>query len=477
MDMGKTLLLLDGMALLYRAHFAFITNPIRNSKGFNTSALHGLLNVVLDLRSTHQPTHMAMALDTAAPTARHLLFPEYKAQREAMPEELAASIPLVHRLCEALCLPLVFLDGYEADDIIGTLARRAETEGFTTYMVTPDKDFSQLVTEHTYLLKPGRKGGAAEVEGVQETCKRWEIETPSQVIDILGLWGDASDNIPGVPGVGQKTATKLMAEYGSLEAVLEAACSIKGKLGERLREHGDQARLSRKLATIDVEVPLGHDLAALEIKEPNVTLLEPLLAELEFRSLAKRLLQSVGNFHDETGKQRQAGQNEQLELLGQVMPQEVETEDPKSTQENALTLETYEHQFECLTDETSLRHWVKQWMKQEWLALDTETTDLDPKKAQLLGLSICCESGVACYIPVGGSQPIPEETLRAILQPVLAHAGHWKSGASPQIRSQRVGMARMGDSGSLVGHHGCPSITQTGPTSWVGFSGKGVFKL
>ena len=428
MDMGKTLLLLDGMALLYRAHFAFITNPIRNSKGFNTSALHGLLNVVLDLRSTHQPTHMAMALDTAAPTARHLLFPEYKAQREAMPEELAASIPLVHRLCEALCLPLVFLDGYEADDIIGTLARRAETEGFTTYMVTPDKDFSQLVTEHTYLLKPGRKGGAAEVEGVQETCKRWEIETPSQVIDILGLWGDASDNIPGVPGVGQKTATKLMAEYGSLEAVLEAACSIKGKLGERLREHGDQARLSRKLATIDVEVPLGHDLAALEIKEPNVTLLEPLLAELEFRSLAKRLLQSVGNFQDETGKQRQAGQNEQLELLGQLMSQEVETEDPKSTQENALTLETYEHQFECLTDETSLRHWAKQWMKQEWLALDTETTDLDPKKAQLLGLSICCESGVACYIPVGGSQPIPEETLRAILQPVLAHKGIGKVG-------------------------------------------------
>ena len=184
----------------------------------------------------------------------------------------------------------------------------------------------------------------------------------------------------------------------------------------------------------------------------------------------------MGNFQDETGKQRQAEQNEQLELLGQVMPQEVETEDPKSTQENALTLETYEHQFECLTDETSLRHWVKQWMKQEWLALDTETTDLDPKKAQLLGLSICCESGVACYILWEAHSPYRRRHCAPSYN-LFGSCRHWKSGASPQIRSQRVGMARMGDSGALVGHHGCPSITQTGPTSWVGFSGKGVFKL
>ena len=234
MDMGKTLLLLDGMALLYRAHFAFITNPIRNSKGFQH--LRTAWFAQCSSRSEkHPPTdaygHGAghgRSHCTSSPLSR------IQAQREAMPEELAASIPLVHRLCEALCLPLVFLDGYEADDIIGTLARSAETEGFTTYMVTPGQGlFTIGHRTHLFALSP-RKGGAAEVEGVQETCKRWEIETPSQVIDILGLWGDASDNIPGVPGVGQKTATKLMAEYGSLEAVLEAACSIKGKLGERL---------------------------------------------------------------------------------------------------------------------------------------------------------------------------------------------------------------------------------------------------
>ena len=197
------------------------------------------------------------------------------------------------------------------------------------------------------------------------------------------------------------------------------------------------------------------------IKEPNVTLLSRFWQNLSC-SFAKRLLQSVDQ--DETGKQR-GGQNEQLELLGQVMRQEAESEDAKSTQESALTLETYEHLFECLTDETSLRHWVKQWMKQEWLALDTETTDLDPKKAQLLGLSICCESGVACYIPVGGSQPIPEETLRAILQPVLAHAGIGKVGH--HLKSQRVGMARMGDSGALVGHH--VAIDYSNRTSVMGW--------
>ncbi|MDA7521250.1 DNA polymerase I, partial [Verrucomicrobia bacterium] len=218
--MSKTLFLLDGMALLYRAHFAFISNPIRSSKGVNTSAVYGFLNVLLDLKENRKPTHLAVALDTSAPTERHKIFPDYKAQREAMPEELALAIPEIHRLCKAMNIPLISMDGFEADDIIGTLAREAETKGFTIYMVTPDKDFSQLVTPKTFLFKPGRKGGAPEIEGMDETCKRWQIRHPNQVIDILGLWGDASDNIPGVPGVGEKTAIKLINEYQSIESLL-----------------------------------------------------------------------------------------------------------------------------------------------------------------------------------------------------------------------------------------------------------------
>lgn len=426
--MGKTLFLLDGMALLYRAHFAFISNPIRTSKGLNTSAVYGFLNVLLDLKENRQPTHLAVALDTPEPTERHRIYPEYKAQREAMPEDLAAAIPLIHRLCEAMNIPLLKLDGYEADDIIGTLARKAEKEGFTTYMVTPDKDFSQLVTEHTFLFKPGRKGGAPEIEGVEETCKRWEVERPEQVIDILGLWGDASDNIPGVPGVGEKTAKKLISEHHSIESLLENTSSVKGKMGEKLAANKDQALLSKKLATIDLQVPIDWNETDLAITAPNEDLLKPLIVELEFNALGKRLFgDSFKAGRGFATESKAEGNQFELDFSAASTAENV-TEPNQAEGANLKTLADVPHQYECVQTEEALDAWIQKLSAQEWFCLDTETTGLDPKTVELLGFSFSSEEGKACYLPTVGEGSLPSETIRAKLSPLFENAQIGKVG-------------------------------------------------
>ena len=288
-DTDHKLFLLDGMALVYRAHFAFVTNPIRTSTGRNTSAIYGFANTLLELMAKQRPTHLAVVFDTHAPTARHIEFPAYKAQREAMPEELSAAIPDVKRLIRAFNLPVLELDGYEADDIIGTLAREAEPAGFTTYMVTPDKDFGQLVTGRTLIYKPGRQGDDSEVLGIPEVLAKWGIQRTDQVRDILGLWGDTSDNIPGIPGVGEKTAQKLIAQYDSLENLLEHAGEQKGKLKESLVKFREQAILSKRLATIDTKVPLPFEPEKLLIGPRDDETLRALLMEFEFNTLGRRL--------------------------------------------------------------------------------------------------------------------------------------------------------------------------------------------
>lgn len=416
------------MALLYRAHFAFISNPIRTSKGLNTSAVYGFLNVLLDLKENRQPTHLAVALDTPEPTERHRIYPEYKAQREAMPEDLAAAIPLIHRLCEAMNIPLLKLDGYEADDIIGTLARKAEKEGFTTYMVTPDKDFSQLVTEHTFLFKPGRKGGAPEIEGVEETCKRWEVERPEQVIDILGLWGDASDNIPGVPGVGEKTAKKLISEHHSIESLLENTSSVKGKMGEKLAANKDQALLSKKLATIDLQVPIDWNETDLAITAPNEDLLKPLIVELEFNALGKRLFgDSFKAGRGFATESKAEGNQFELDFSAASTAENV-TEPNQAEGANLKTLADVPHQYECVQTEEALDAWIQKLSAQEWFCLDTETTGLDPKTVELLGFSFSCEEGKACYLPTVGEGSLPSETIRAKLSPLFENAQIGKVG-------------------------------------------------
>jgi DNA polymerase-1 len=288
-DREHTLFLLDGMALVYRAHFAFATNPIRTSAGRNTSAIYGFTNTLLELITKQQPTHLAVVFDTAAPTARHKEYPAYKAQREEMPEELSDAIPDVKRLIRAFNLPVLELDGYEADDIIGTLAREACAQDFVTFMVTPDKDFGQLVNECVKIYRPGRMGDGAEVLGLPEVLAKWEIKTCDQVRDILGFMGDASDNIPGIPGVGPKTATKLIAQYETLERALDHFTEQKGKLKESLEKFRDQAILSKRLATIDVNVPLPFEPEKLRIGPRDDATLQALLTEFEFNNIGRRL--------------------------------------------------------------------------------------------------------------------------------------------------------------------------------------------
>ncbi|MBE7503575.1 MAG: DNA polymerase I [Verrucomicrobiales bacterium] len=287
--MPKRLFLLDGMALAYRAHFAFIARPIRTSQGLNTSALFGFVQTLLDIIDNWQPTHLAVAFDTEAPTARHQEFPAYKAQRQEMPEDLSAALPHLRRFLDAFQVRALALDGYEADDLIGTLVRRAEPAGFESFMVTPDKDFGQLVTDRTLLWKPGRQGGDIEILKPADVCRRWGLRRVGQLIDLLGLMGDASDNLPGVPGIGEKTAAKLIAQFGSLEATLEHAAEIKGKVGEALRQHADQARLCKRLATILTDAPLDLDLDELRLRPRNATALQALCVEFEFNAIGRRL--------------------------------------------------------------------------------------------------------------------------------------------------------------------------------------------
>src|SRR3989442_692236 len=239
--MPKKLFLLDGMALVYRAHFALIAKPIFTSKGVNTSALYGFTQTLLEIIKNQQPTHIAVAFDTDAPTARHAAFPDYKATRQVMPEDLSLALPHVQRMLEAFRIPALTCDGYEADDIIGTLVRRAEREGFKSYMVTPDKDFGQLIDENTFLYKPSRMGDGVEVLGLPEIRKRWGIERPEQVVDVLALMGDSSDNIPGVPGIGEKTAIKLIAQHGSVENLLAHSVELTGRIKENLEAHREKA--------------------------------------------------------------------------------------------------------------------------------------------------------------------------------------------------------------------------------------------
>jgi DNA polymerase-1 len=288
-DRDHTLFLLDGMALAYRAHFALANNPIRTASGRNTSAVYGFTNTLLDLINRFAPTHLAVVFDTDAPTARHREFEAYKAQRTAMPEELSQALPDIKRLIRAFNFPVIELDGYEADDLIGTLARKAEPSGFTTYMVTPDKDFGQLVSEHILQYRPSRMGDNPETLGVAEVLAKWGIERVDQVRDILGFSGDASDNIPGVPGVGPKTALKLVAQYGTLENALDHAAEQKGKLGESLVKFREQALLSKRLVTIDTAAPIPFEPEKLLIGPRDDEALKAIFTEFEFNSLGRRL--------------------------------------------------------------------------------------------------------------------------------------------------------------------------------------------
>ncbi len=376
----KRLFLLDAMALIYRAYFALNRNPRINSKGLNTSAILGFANTVLDILKNENPTHIGIAIDTMAPTQRHIDFVDYKAQREKMPEDIAKSLPYITKLIEYLNIPLLFVDGYEADDVIGTLAKKAEKAGFTVYMMTPDKDFGQLVSENIFMYKPARMGNKAEIWGVKEVCERYGIERPEQLIDILGLWGDVSDNIPGVPGIGEKTAAKLIAQFGSIENLLQNSGKLKGKLKENLEKYAEQALQSKKLATIILDVPIEFDEEKLKRGEPDKEALKELFEELEFRNFAKRFFTFVSlNEGVEQGDLFANSQEEQNEIK---------------------TIENTPHNYILVDDEEKTKKLIKTLEKENSFCFDTETTGLDANNSELVGISFSVKEHEAWYFPV-----------------------------------------------------------------------------
>jgi len=401
----KRLFLLDGMALVYRAHFALIRNPILTASGQNTSAIFGFINTLLYLIQQREPTHLAVVFDTSAPTARHKMYPEYKAHRDAMPEDLSAAIPMVKQVIEAFNIPVIECDGYEADDVIGTLAKQAGSKGdFETYMVTPDKDFGQLVAEKTFMFKPGRKGNEAEVLGVEEICENWQVERPEQVVDILGLWGDASDNIPGVPGIGEKTAKKLIARYGSVENLLAHSDDLRGKQKENVETFADQARLSRELAKIIVDVPIEIELDDLELRQRNDEALQNLFVELEFNSLGKRLFGNdfrAGHGYGEKGEEAEdSGSGAEVER-GLLVP-------------DLKTLNDVSHKYRNIQadDAGDRAAFIAELSRQQSFCFDTETSSLDVRTTQLLGIAFSWKAHEGVYVAF----PVDEAAVESLLE-------------------------------------------------------------
>jgi len=378
--MTRRLFLLDGMALVYRAHFALIRSPIYTSKGINASAIYGFTNTLVDLLGKQEPTHIAVVFDTPAPTERHEIFPEYKAQRDAMPEDLSIAIPEVKKLIKAFNIPVIEMDGYEADDIIGTLAKRAvkDDSECEVFMVTPDKDFAQLVEDRIKIFKPGKAGNESEIIGIDAIKEHWNVQRSEQVIDILGLWGDASDNIPGVPGIGEKTAKKLVAQYGGVEQLIENIDELKGKQRENVENNKEQALLSKKLATIIIDVPVDLDWDDLRLEDKNNEAVSGIFIEFEFNSLGKRIL----------GKEFVAGRgydsNENDDDSGEVSLKNIESVD-------------HDYSHIVYDDEAQRRSEIDKLIEVDSFCFDTETTGTDPIHDELLGMAISCAEGKALY--------------------------------------------------------------------------------
>lgn len=407
----KKLFLLDGMALIYRAYFALNKTPRITSTGFNTSAILGFTNTLLEVLKNQQPTHIAVVFDTMAPTNRHTAFENYKANRQAIPEDLADAIPYVYKIVEGFNIPIITLDGYEADDIIGTLAKQAEQRGYTVYCMTPDKDFGQLVTENIFIYKPARMGNGAEVLGVKEILEKWEISDVSQVIDILGLWGDAVDNIPGIPGIGEKTAKKLIQEFGSVEGIIANAHQLKGKQRENVETFAEQGLISKQLATIQLDVPIQLDEDALALGEPSKEVLEPLFAELEFRTLGRRV------FGDEFSvAEAKSGTGTQMDLFGNAAPELAGNPDVASEYVPpvaAKNINNTPHEYILVDTREEQEALVALLSSQPSFCFDTETTGTDANIADLVGLSFATETGKAWYVPA----PSDETECCALLEP------------------------------------------------------------
>lgn len=404
----KKLFLLDAMALIYRAHFAFSKNPRINSKGLNTGVMLGFTNTLLEVLEKEKPTHIAVAFDTKAPTFRHVRYEPYKANRLSQPEDIEIGIPWVKQIVEGFDIPILELDGFEADDIIGTIAKKAENTSFVVYMMTPDKDFGQLVEDHIYLYKPAFMGNAVDIMGPKEICAKWDIEHVDQVRDILGLMGDAVDNIPGIPGIGEKTAVKFLKEFGSVEELLKNTDKLKGKQKENVVNFGEQGLLSKELATINQDVPIEFDEVALRYSGPNADKLKALFAELEFRTLTQRVF-------GESLKKPSLKATEQMDLFsggGEKKEVEVLVEEnpiPEASLQDSILSSA--HDYHKVDGDEDIKELISYLEIQEEFCFDTETTSLNPNVAELVGISFSYQIGEAFYIPFPHDQEKAKEKL------------------------------------------------------------------
>lgn len=404
----KKLFLFDAMALIYRAHFAFAKTPRISSKGINTSAVFGFANTILEVIQKEKPDYLGVAFDTPAPTFRHIEYTPYKAQREKQPEDISIAIPYVKRFVEALDIPILILDGYEADDVIGTIAKKAVRENpeIVVYMMTPDKDYGQLVEERIKMYKPAFMGKGVEILGPKEVCARWNIKHVDQVIDMLGLMGDAVDNIPGIPGIGEKTAQKLLEEYESLENLLENTDQLKGKLQENLINFREQGILSKHLARILCEVPIEYEEEKLIATEPNRTLLEPLLEELEFKTLRRRILGEESPLHVTAPKTALKKDTNQMDIFGASAQTETilvgssideDVREPAHFHFN--NLQNTKHLYHLIQGEAAIKSLIGFLGRQSSFCFDTETTSLSVIEAELVGMSFAYRKAEAFYVP------------------------------------------------------------------------------
>ena len=461
----KKLFLLDAYALIYRAFFAMSKNPRLNSKGVNTSAIMGFLNSLYEILQKEKPTHIGVAFDVAGTAQRQAEYSEYKANREKMPDDLRESIPYIIRLIEAFNIPVYGVEGYEADDIIGTLSKKAELQGFTTYMMTPDKDFGQLVTDKILLYKPAKFGEPAQVWGPKEVCERYGIQEPKQLIDILGLWGDASDNIPGIPGIGEKTAAALVGQYGSVENLIAHADELKGKQKENVVNFAEQGLMSKSLATINLEVPVEFNEEDLKAKEPDVPALMALFEELEFRTFAKRFLEDYKGKHgaDSPLPPSQKGTSLPTKASEESRPSDLfSAPTPSGTfdlfhqGDNSDLLEfsdkesakTVAHDYRLVESDDDIKALVGLLSKQKQFVFDTETTHIDVYSAELVGVSFAVKAHEAWYLPMPADQAECHKKLE-LLRPLFEGESILKIGQNLKYDISMLAQYGIGVKGKL----------------------------
>ncbi|MCX6333951.1 MAG: DNA polymerase I [Bacteroidia bacterium] len=413
----KKLFLLDAYALIFRSYYAFIKNPRVTSKGLNTSAIFGFLLTLEEVLQKQKPTHIAVVFDTPTPTFRHEMYSEYKANRDATPEDIKKAVPYIKKLIEAYRIPVIDSPGFEADDVIGTLAKEASKKGFTTYMMTPDKDFAQLVSDNIFMFKPSRSGNESVKWGVEDIKREFSVNDPKQIIDILALMGDASDNIPGAPGVGPKTAVKLISEYGSVEELFKHTDKLKGKLKEIIENNREKIELSKKLATIDINVPVILNEKELETEIPDPQKLKPLFEELEFRTVAARILSEIDK-QQKPGIEKPVTENPEPSGQGSVqgslffVSEETTVATPKSSIENV------NHNYILISGDQSLKTVVEDGLNQKEICFDTETTSINPLDSEIVALSLSWKTGAGYMVRFPESQDETKRVLE-IIRPLL----------------------------------------------------------